>query len=139
MASVNDVPGGFNLPGVVFSTHAYSSSSAGAGDLSGGTLMIVNNSGGTPGTLTSRTAAQMITDSNLTMGQVWWLLVVNGQGSGTLTLAGASGVTVSGTATVAPITARLYICQVTGVGANAAITMVGQTWSFTATALAFGA
>lgn len=136
MASSNDVPSGFSLPGVVFGTAALSSSVAAAGQLSGGTLMVMNNSGGTPGTYTTRTAALMIADSGLQLGQIWWVLLVNGQGTGTLTLAGGSGVTAGGTLTVAANTARLFVFQM---NSATTLTAVGQAWSFTATALAFGA
>lgn len=141
MASVNDVLGGFSLPGITFNTAAFSSSTAAVGQLSGNTpIMILNNSGGTPGTLTPRTAAQMIVDSNLNLGQTWWLFLVNGQGTGVLTLGTATGVTVTGTATVAANTARLYVATVTSVTIAApAINFANVGFSFTATALAFGA
>lgn len=138
MACIQDTQSGFLLPAIVLNTRALSSSTAAAGELSGAVLMVMNNSGGTPGTYTSRTAAQMIADSGLALNSLWWILLVNGQGTGTLTLAGGSNVTVSGTATVATNTARLFTATVTGVGASPAITITGQAISCTATAFAFG-
>lgn len=134
--SLMDVAGGFILPSVKFTTAALSSSVASAGDLSGAALTIMNNSGGTPGTYTTRTAALMVADSGLQPGQSWWIWLVNGQGTGTLTLAGGSNVTIVGTATVAAVTARLYLAQVNAAGTAITITNVG--FSMTATALAFG-
>ncbi len=134
MACIQDIVSGFLLPPVTFNTRALSSSTANAGELSGSPLVVMNNSGATPGTYTTRTAALMVGDTNLLL---WWILLVNGQGTGTLTLAGGSGVTVAGTATVAPITARLFIAQVTN-PATPTITITGQAISMTATALAFG-
>lgn len=138
MPSINDALGGFVLPGITFNTAALSSSTAAAGQLSGTTpIMVMNNSGATPGTYTTRSATQMITDSGLQLGQTWWVILVNGQTTGTLTLAAGSGGTASGTLTVAPNTARLFIFQITGV-TTPAFTVAGQAVSCTATALAFG-
>lgn len=140
MASVQDVTAAMFLPTVQFATAAFSSSTAAAGQLSGSAITVCNNSGGTPGTLTTRTAAQMIADSGLCKGNNYLLLLVNGQGTGTLTLAGGSGVTVVGTATVATNTARLFTVIVTNATPGSeAITITGVGLSFTATALAFGA
>ncbi len=136
MASTNDAPFGFSLPGVVFNTAALSGSTAAAGQLSGSVLMVMNNSGANPGTYTTRTPALMYSDGGIGVGSIWWVLIVNGQATGTLTLAGGVGVTASGTLTVVPITARLFVFQLTSL---TAATVVGQAWSFTATALAFGA
>lgn len=137
MGCFNDAPGGFVLPGFTFNTAAMSSSTASAGWLTGTTpVLILNNSGATPGTLTTRTAAQMLADTALVVGQTWLVLLVNGQATGTLTLGGGSNVTISGTATVAANTARLYMGQVTS---PTTISFTNLGWSFTATALAFGA
>ncbi len=138
MASINDINvGGVFLPTVQYNTRALSSSTANAGEASGSAICVMNASGATPGTYTTRTATQMIADSGLVLGTAYLLLLVNGQGTGTLTLAGGTGVTISGTATVANVTARLFTVLVTNISTPAiTITSVG---SFTATALAFGA
>lgn len=135
--TLQDIAGGFPLPSIQFNTAALSSSTASAGQLSGSPICIMNNSGGTPGTYTTRTAALMVADSNLSPGQQWWIILVNGQGTGTLTLAGGSNVTISGTATVATNTLRFFIAQVNNAGTAITITNVG--FSITATAFAVGA
>lgn len=94
--------------GLNFTSAAYSSSTVAAGVLTGAPICVVNNTGATPGTLTPRTAAQMIGDSGLLTGQTWLLILNNDQGTGTLTLGTATGVTVVGTATAAPNTATWF-------------------------------
>lgn len=132
MACVNDIVSGL-LPvgapaGVQSNSAALSSSNASAGQLSGSTLCIMFNTGATPGTYTTRTAAQMIADSNLQVGQTYLVVLGNNQGTGVLTLAGGTGVTVSGTATVGTQVGRLFTVTV-----NSATTMtfVGVALSFT--------
>ena len=138
MPSINDVTAGMWLPTIQFNTAALSSTTAAAGQLSGSAICVMNNSGSTPGTYTTRTAAQMVADAGLALGSPYLLLLVNGQGTGSITLAGGTNVTISGTATVAPITARLFLVTVTNI-ITPTITIAGFNLSFTATALAFGA
>lgn len=135
MANVNDIVSGL-IPvgapaGVQSNSAALSSTTASAGQLSGSTVVIMFNTGATPGTYTTRTAAQMISDSNLQVGQTYLLLLGNNQGTGTLTLAGGTGVTVSGTATVAANVGRLFVVTV-----NTATTMtftgVALSWTIAA-------
>ena len=97
-----------------YTTAADSGSTASAGQLSGSGVVCHNNSGANPGTLTTRTAAQMIGDSGLQVNQTYLLVLANGQGTGVLTLAGGTGVTITGTATVATSTARLFMVTVNG-------------------------
>lgn len=138
MASMNDVVPGITFPFTTqFTTATVSSSVAAAGDLTGSCIVVFDNNGGTPGTYTTRTATQMIADAGLTLGQVWLIVLVNGQATGTMTLTAGSGVTISGTATVAASTCRVYIAQVTSVS-TPAITITNK-WAFAATALNFGA
>ncbi len=137
MASVQDVTNNFwGLP-IQFATAALSSSTATATQLNGAAICVLNNSANNPLTLTTRTAAQMVADFSLSLGTTWLILLVNGQSTGTLTLAGDTGVTIVGTATVVPITARLFVAKVTLV-TTPTITITNQ-YAFTATALAFGA
>lgn len=122
MANVNDIAAGF-LPIVVqASSAALSSSTAAAGQLTptaGAGIVYMANTGATPGTYTTRTVAQMLGDAPmLSVGQAYILVLANNQGTGTLTLAGGTGVTVSGTATVAANTARVF-----NVTVNTATTM----------------
>jgi hypothetical protein len=74
-------------PAAKYTTRALSSSTAAAGELTGAGFVTMNNSGATPGTYTTRTAAQMIADAGLQKGDTYNLRIVNGQGTGTLTLA----------------------------------------------------
>lgn len=117
---------------VQLNTAALSSSTASANQLSpvgNQGLVIMNNTGGTPGTYTTRTAAQMIADSNLHAGDSYLLLLNNLQGTGTLTLAAGSNVTVGGTATVLVNTGRLFTVVVGITGTTIVIT--GLAISFT--------
>lgn len=81
-------------------------------------FVILSNTGAIPGTQTTRTAALMITDGNLLVGQQWLLIVVNTVTTNAITLAGGTGVTISGTTTIAGFTGRLYTAVV-----NTATTM----------------
>ena len=134
MASINDQQGigavFQNMPMLGFqsTSAALSSSTAAAGQLTGSAVVCMFNTGATPGTYTTRTAAQMIADSSLQTGQTWLLLLGNNQGTGTLTLAGGTGVTVSGTATVGTQVGRLFVCTV---NSATTITMVGVALSWT--------
>ena len=118
MASVNDVDlaglisGLGLLRGATWNTAALSSTTASAGQLSGGVVCVMNNSGANPGTYTTRTARQMITDSNLQNGQKYIVILCNGQATGTLTLGGGTGVTITGTATVAANVLRVYVVSI---------------------------
>ena len=77
-----------------------------AGDITGGALVVLISSNATPGTQTTRTAAQMYADDPTAFpGQVYQLRIAN-SGAGTLTLAAGSGVTLTGTMTVATTTFR---------------------------------
>ena len=137
MPSLNDYPPGVAFPFTFqLTTAAISSSAFGAGALSGAAICVFNQSGATPGTGTTRTATQMIADSNLPLGQ-YLCIIINGQTTGTLTVAAGSGVTATGTLTVAANTGRLFTVNVTNI-VTPAITITGLAISFTATALAFG-
>lgn len=74
--------------------------------LTGGSEVVVITTNAVPGTQTTRTAAQMFADDPTAyVGQGYMVRVCN-SGAGTLTLAGGTGVTISGTATVATATFR---------------------------------
>lgn len=82
-----------------------------------------NSSGGTTPTLTTPTAAAILaTLPDAYVNSAWYLRVINAN-SGTATVAAGTGVTTSGTLTLATNTWRDFVLQVTGVGAAAAITM----------------
>lgn len=137
MPSISDVLAGYNFASTQFSTAALSGTTASAGQLTGSQIVVMDNSGANPGTYTTRTATLMIADAGLFVNQQWIIILSNSQGTGVLTLAGGTGVTVSGTATVATNTTRVYRAQVTSV-TSPAITIT-NLFSFTATAWALGA
>ena len=93
-----------------------------AANLLGGILV---RSGGAALTDTTDTAANIIAAlPNARVGQTFLLIVAN-LNSGTLTLAGGTGVTLSGTTTVATVAMRVYVGAITGLGTNAAVTLQG--------------
>lgn len=136
---ITDFGSGVILPFPQFNTAALSTTTASAGQLSGAGIVIMNNSGATPGTYTTRTAAQMVADSNLKAGQTYLVLLSNSQGTGSITLSGASGVTVTGTATVAGNTVVLFTVVVTNSTPGSEAITFTRIGSLTATAFAFGA
>ena len=105
------------LTGAKYNTAALSSTTASAGQLSGAVVVVMNNSGANPATYTTRTVAQMIADSLLQVGQVYLVILCNGQATGTLTLAGGTGVTITGTATVAANVFRIFTVTVNSMAA----------------------
>ncbi len=132
MASVNDsILGAFGCINIQTNSRSMSSSTANAGELTpvgSASIVTATNVGSTPGTLTTRTAAQMIADSGLSVGQTWLLVLCNFQGTGTLTLAGGSNTTVGGTATVAVNTCRIFTATVS---TATTITFTGLAIGFT--------
>jgi hypothetical protein len=100
-----------------------------AGALTGSQDVVYVNTATTPGTITTRTAAQMIADLiqelgfTPPVGYTWFITIVS-QGTSTLTLGAGTGVTLgSGTNSVAGPGNRTYYGQVTALGANPAITI----------------
>ena len=114
MASVNDIDFGkvFPFP-VQFATASMSVGTLTAGQITGAPICVLNNSGATPGTQTTRTATLMIADAGLSLGQTWLIIIFNSVTTNALTLAGGTGVTISGTATVAGFSASAFSAQVT--------------------------
>jgi hypothetical protein len=73
-----------------------------AGQLTGANHVVYTNTQGTPGSIATRTATLMFgDDAAAVVGRVYTLRIVNGQGTGTLTVTAGDGVTLTGTATVA--------------------------------------
>lgn len=97
--------------------------------ITGAQDVLLINTANAPGTQTTRTAAQIFADLTQQLGfapylNYAWFLTISHQGTGTLTLAGGTGVTLgSGTNSVAAGGNRTYVCQLTGVGPNAAVTI----------------
>ena len=83
----------------------------------------------TPGTQTTRTATQLYNDLvaqfgfNVIPQNFAWELVISQSGAGTFTLAGGTGVTTSGTMTIATNTTRNFVIQFTGTPTSPAFTI----------------
>jgi hypothetical protein len=99
---------------IKFSSNAtVGATTAAAGDLTGASNVVCNYSAVGAANLTTRTAAQMIADAGLILGQTYEVEIMNSSG-GTTTLVGGTGVTITGTATMATNTARWFAVTVTG-------------------------
>ena len=98
------------LPITQFTTAAITvSGTFAAGQLTGADYTTFSNSSATPGTVTSRTAAQMYGDiPNAFVGQTYLLRIIQ-TGGGTLTFGAGSNVTITGTATVSTSTWREFV------------------------------
>lgn len=92
-----------------------------ANALTGAGNVFFTNTTNTPGTLTTRTAAQMYADLTAQLGLqppngYQWTLVIIHAGTGTLTPAAGTGVTLSslstGPTTIATVTSRAYVMTV---------------------------
>lgn len=94
---------------------------AAAGDLTGAAYVNALYSAVGAANLTTRTAALMIADAGLVVGQTYMLNIANSN-AGTTTLVGGTGVTITGTATIAQNTTRQFMVKVT-----AAATMTFQS------------
>lgn len=106
------------LPNSQFVTNTTTTTFA-AGQLTGSDYVVYANTANTPGTITTRTAAQMVADiPNAGIGQTWILRIYHG-GTGTLTIAGGTNVTITGTATIATTTYRDFACNITATGTPA--------------------
>ena len=99
------------FPPAQFSTAALAAGTLAAGLITGAAMVVLQNTGATPGAQTVRTAAQMLADfPQARVGDSYILRIVN-TGAGTLTLTADAGptVTITGTATVAQNVFRDYI------------------------------
>lgn len=102
-----------------YRTGALQSAAFAAGDLTPLTgtegVVIYDNTGTTPGTLTTRTAAEMYADiPGCVAGQTYLLGIRNSSGSAnTATVGAGTGVTLTGTMTIAQFHTRLFIVTVT--------------------------
>lgn len=84
-----------------------------SGQLTGAPNVVYANTGNTPGTITTRTAALMFSDTpNAYTGQTYRLRIYHG-GTGTLTIAAGTNVTLTGTMTIATTTWRDFIVTFT--------------------------
>jgi hypothetical protein len=85
-----------------------------AGQLTGASFTCYTNTQGTPGSIATRTATEMFGDDpTAVVGRVYRVRIVNGQGTGVLTVTAGAGVTLTGTATIAINTWREFIVTYT--------------------------
>lgn len=102
-----------SIPNAKFTTGTTTTTFA-AGQLTGGRFVNYTNTQGTPGSIATRTAAEMFGDDPYSaVGGSYLLRVTNGQGTGTLTITAGSNVTLTGTATVAINTWRDFVVTYT--------------------------
>lgn len=108
------VSGGMVLtPAATFNTNTTTTTFV-AGQLTGGAFTCYVNSQATPGSIATRTAAQMFTDNpGARVGGSYLLRIVNGQGTGILTVTAGSNVTLTGTNTIATNTWRDFVVTYT--------------------------
>lgn len=98
------------LPPIKYTTAAPTASGTfAAGQLTGADITVFTSTTSTPGTLTSRTAAQMYADTPSAFPNQKYLLRVFHTGSGTLTVGAGSNVTITGTATISTATWRDFM------------------------------
>ena len=102
------------VPAAKFTTNALTGAgTAAAGDLTGAATCYFQTTGTTPGTYTTRTATLMYADDpDAYIGKTWTILV-NNTSANTLTVSGGTGVTITGTATVAQNITRTYMATFT--------------------------
>lgn len=96
--------------------------------LTGGGDVFLNSAATTPGTQTTRTAVQLWADLSAQWGSfindpafangVQFTLTITQTGSGTFTLAGGTGVTITGTATIAQNATRQFVVNMTPTAAT---------------------
>jgi predicted RecA/RadA family phage recombinase len=102
-------PGSVLQPAKFTSINVAGPSTASIGDITGAAFTVLKSTNAAPGTYTTRTAAQMFTDiPGASVGLGYWLRVIN-TGAGTLTLAGGTNVTLTGTMTVTQNTTRDFV------------------------------
>lgn len=100
-------------PEAKFSTNTTTTTFA-AGQLTGANYVVYTNTQGTPGSIATRTATQMFgDDSQARVNRSYVLRIINGQGTGVLTVTAGSGVTLTGTATIATNSYRDFIVTYT--------------------------
>ena len=124
MPNINDGPlGMFTLFPIKWTTASMSVGTMTAGWITGSPIVVLNNSGATPGTQTTRTATELIADGNLQKGQTWLIAIFNSVTTNALTVGAGVGVTLAGAAqTVAGFSCRLWQATVMDV-TTPAITM----------------
>lgn len=93
-----------------------------AGDITGAKFVSLMSTNATPGTQTTRTATQMVADHLSGVSTTSYTLRITNSGAGTFTLAAGTGVTLTGTMTIATNTWREFVVTITAT-ATPAITI----------------
>lgn len=98
-----------------YTTGALQAATFAAGDLTGARVVTYDNTGTTPAALTTRTATQMFADiPGAYVGMSYILLIRNSSGSAnTATLTAGTGVTATGTMTIAQNVTRFFVVTFT--------------------------
>lgn len=91
---------------------AAASGTFGASQLTGAPVTVFQSTGSSPGTVTTRTFAQMMGDMTNDFPGMTYLLKVIHSGSGTLTIAGGSNVTITGTSAISTTAWRDFVVTV---------------------------
>lgn len=105
--------GAYVKPPAKFTTDATGSQTADAGDLTGADFVVWKNTANNAVALTTRTATQMFADvPHAQIGQSFVLRIFSG-GDNTVTLTAGTGVTITGTATVATTKWRDFLATFT--------------------------
>lgn len=85
-----------------------------ANQLTGGAIVSYVSTAATPGSIATRTATQMFNETpNAKIGGTYLLFVTNTAASNVMTITAGGGVTLTGTATVAGVTTRVYFVTFT--------------------------
>lgn len=117
-AAFDEVRDILDFPQTKFSTAALENTTLAAGNITGALYVNFINTGTTPQTLTTRTAAQMFADHAARVGDTYMLAIRNGSsGANTATIGAGDGVTLTGTMTIAQNVTRFF--HVTFVSATA--------------------
>ncbi len=103
------------LPVAQYSTAALQSTNLTVAQVSGSQIVCYDNTGTTPATLTTPTAAAIIANvPNAQVGDSWIFFLRNDSGSAnTLTLGAGTNVTLTGTMTVAQNVTRMFVVTIT--------------------------
>lgn len=102
-----------SLSGIIaqYSTAAASGTFA-ANQLTSAPITVFQSTGSSPGTITTRTLTQMLADIPGDFAGMTYLLRVIHSGSGTLTIAGGSNVTMSGTSAISTTAWRDFVVSI---------------------------
>lgn len=111
--------GQLNLPDAQYSTAALQTAPLPAANIAGANLVAFENTGTTPGTLTTDTAVAIVAAMpGAVIGQTYVLKIRNSSGSAnTATIAGGTGVTMHGTLTIAQNVTREFLVKLTSLTA----------------------